>query len=1559
MAKDTLSIIIPTLNEEGNIPELVRRLNVALRSNGIEYELIFIDDHSTDKTVALAKELALSYPISIYLKKGKPGKAYSLVEGFFYAVYDFIAFIDADLQYPPEALPEMAAKLHQGFDVIVANRKQSSDARLRKFFSKSFALFFSKFLHGLDCDVQSGLKVFRKKIIQEVTVNPSPWTFDLEFILNARNYGYKIGSVDIGFDERHAGESKINLLKASWEIGSNAIKLRLKKRSPLLIPPENNSTMLGAGIAHNRQRFITHSTLGYSVSAIDTFSSWQKILLLTIAGALLIGLLVRPLGTATAVVAVLSIVYFLDSVFNFFLVTRSLKKPPEIAITKEELAALDETTLPVYSILCPLYREAEVLPSFIEAIEKLDWPRAKLDILLLLEEDDQKTIQAAQALNLPDYVRVLVVPHSLPKTKPKACNYGLGFARGEYLVIYDAEDVPDPLQLKKAFLAFGKVPETVRCLQAKLNYYNPNQNLLTRLFTAEYSLWFDVILPGLQSINAIIPLGGTSNHFRTKDLLELQGWDPFNVTEDCDLGVRLFKRGFKTAIIDSITLEEANSNLKNWLRQRSRWIKGYLQTYLVHLRHPSAFVKESGIHALIFQLMVGGKVGFMIINPILWFTTISYFALNSLVGPTIETLYPPIIFYMAVTSFIFGNFSYLYYYMIGCAKREQWSIIKYVFLVPAYWLLVSLSAVIALWQLFVKPHFWEKTHHGLHLQKIPKKTRLASAWQTAGQYLTNFSQRLIPKKWSALIFSGEGIMVGAMLLSNFFNFLFNVFLGRALTFENLGLVTLVNTLWSVAAIFIGAFSSTVNHRSAYLATAEGKESSTSFLYSARKKGVAVVLTVSLFWLAAVPFLSRFFNIADNKVLLFFTPIFTFGMIAFANRGFLLGNLYFVAVAAIFLTESLIKLVLAGALVYLGATSWVYLTIPLSIIIIALVSLKIMKKRTPKIIEPKNFAFPGRFFAASLLAGISITVFLSLDIILVKHFLSPYLAGVYMLLSLVGKMIYFFGSLPNIFMLTFVGRAIGLRRHPKQIFTVIYLITLILSIAGVFFLGVVGNRTVPLIFGDKALNILPFLGLYTFSMALFTLFNVLISYHLAKKDYFFTTISLAASLCITGGIIIFHASINNIVLVIFWTGLVSWLVASILHLLQERLVFLKRALVDLWGAFGGKLPQSSVQAAQRKILIFNWRDSCHKFGGGAEVYIEELAKEWVKQGNRVTIFCGNDGFSPRAEIINGVEIIRRGGFYFVYIWAFVYYFLRFRNRYDVIIDCQNGIPFFTPLYVRKPVYCLMHHVHQEVFRKSLSKPLAWLAMFLEKDLMPLVYRQIPFITISESSRQAIRSLGIGQAGIQVVHPGVHLASFVAGQKSSQPIVLYLGRLKAYKSINVLILAFKNVIEHNSLARLIIAGSGEEEGNLKRLVGELGLDDKVFFAGKVSEQEKIRLLQEAWVAVNPSFMEGWGITTIEANACGTPMVAADVPGLRDSVRNPETGYLVPYGNSQAFAASILKLIENKQLRDHMGQEAVIWAQNFDWQKSSQDFMSIIENALSSRSGTLSEDTPTIFF
>jgi glycosyltransferase XagB len=336
-------------------------------------------------------------------------------------------------------------------------------------------------------------------------------------------------------------------------------------------------------------------------------------------------------------------------------------------------------------------------------------------VLLLLEEDDVETLAAVHAMVLPESFQVVVVPDSLPKTKPKACNYGLMLASGEYCVIFDTEDVPEPDQLKVAARTFRDSPRQIACLQAPLNFYNPRQNVLTRLFTAEYSMWFDLMLVGLQRLKGPIPLGGTSNHFRTDVLRGLGGWDPYNVTEDCDLGIRLYRQGFGTGMLDSTTYEEANANLNNWLRQRSRWIKGYMQTFLVHTRGAWRRGNKPDPHFLTFVLVVGGKVVASFLNPLMWALTILYFAARSAVGPPIESVYPAPVFYGAVLTLLLGNGLVIYTFLLGSAHRGNWDLVKYGLLAPLYWLAMSVAAVKALWQLVRRPHYWEKTVHGLHL----------------------------------------------------------------------------------------------------------------------------------------------------------------------------------------------------------------------------------------------------------------------------------------------------------------------------------------------------------------------------------------------------------------------------------------------------------------------------------------------------------------------------------------------------------------------------------------------------------------------------------------------------------------------------------------------------------------------------------------------------------------------------------------------------------------------------------------------------------------------------
>src|SRR2546421_471873 len=453
------------------------------------------------------------------------------------------------------------------------------------------------------------------------------------------------------------------------------------------------------------------------LSALQTFTRRQVVTLCVIGLLWMIGVLVFRLEMLTIVIGVITVMYTFNLILNLGMAARTFRNSPEEHIDDAIVHTLKNANWPMYTILCPLYREAQVVPQFVQAMQSLDYPPEKLQILFLTEANDAETRNAIRSLSLPPHFQILVVPDGKPRTKPRACNYGLMHARGSFVVIYDAEDIPDPLQLKKAVLTFAGHGSEVVCVQAKLNFYNIRQNLLTLWFTAEYSAWFDLILPGLQLAGFSLPLGGTSNHFRTAALRALGGWDAYNVTEDCDLGLRLKRYRMNTVILDSTTLEEANSQVKNWLRQRSRWIKGYMQTYLVYMRNPLEDFRKGRLYNLFsFQVVIGSGTAVLFINPLMWVLLGIYIAFGRSVINTYHILFPWPILYLGAFCLIFGNFFYVYLYLLACMRRKQYHLLLWTLFIPVYWLLMSTAAFYALFELLVKPHYWQKTVHGLHLK---------------------------------------------------------------------------------------------------------------------------------------------------------------------------------------------------------------------------------------------------------------------------------------------------------------------------------------------------------------------------------------------------------------------------------------------------------------------------------------------------------------------------------------------------------------------------------------------------------------------------------------------------------------------------------------------------------------------------------------------------------------------------------------------------------------------------------------------------------------------------
>ena len=1536
-----ISIVIPVLNERDNINELIQRIVRTMVLTRYRFEIVFINDHSTDNTRKTIEKYADVYPIRVYNKKGSPGKAQSILEGVSRAKYDLICMIDGDLQYPPEAIKLMMGKIEEGNDVVIARRKDLHTSLKRKIASKVFNYIFCKFLHGLNYDVQSGLKIFKKEIIERVTLKPFSWSFDLEFLLTARAAGYKLAETDIVFEKRFKGKSKINLIRASLQIALSAVLLRFN--NDRIIPfHKNKLESVGQGFHYKTQEFVHYSDLQMAESAFKTLHYYQIIFALSFITLYMAGLIFNWRDTLIVTVAIITVIYFIDLVFNFYLIYRSFTKSPELTVDDDEIKTVKEW--PKYTIFCPLYREWVVVNQFVEAIEKLDYPKDKLQVLLLLEEDDKETIEHIGKLKLPTYFETIIVPHGFPKTKPKACNYGLRYATGEYAVIYDAEDIPDPLQLKKAVLGFEKLGEKVICIQAKLNYYNKSQNLLTRLFTAEYSLWFDLILTGLQSLNAPIPLGGTSNHFRTNKLVEVEGWDSFNVTEDCDLGIRLAKRGYQTAIIDSVTLEEANSDIMNWINQRSRWIKGYIQTYLVHMRNP-ALLLQNGFRAqfLTFQLVVGGKIFSLFINPIMWTLTILYFSFRASIGTTIEQFFPGPVLYMGVFSLIVGNFLYVYYYMIGCAKRKQYDLIKYIYLIPFYWVFISFAAWKGLIQLVFNPYYWPKTIHGLHInskEEVSETIVKRSFWQGISfpkVISSKFRVELSKKHLSG------GLFIFSNAVASIFSFLFSAYLGRSLTLEDFALVSLINGLISLVSIIFGSLGITMSYRINYLMGKTGEKSAISFWSITRKRALFISLILSTLWISISPLLLGYFQLSEYTPLLLFSPILLVNLASSADKGLLFSKFNFKALSVLTIGEPLIKFGFAVLMVTLGYKNLAYSSIPFAAVGGFLIGWAFIYKFFPKEKsenENKSYSFPYKFFFGSLILGISVIIFLNLDVILAKHYLNAKDAGLYALTALIGKMIFFLASLAAPFTIPIVSKYEGANKDTKKFLNLTVLATLALSLPALFAVTILGKYILPIMFGQKAIATFPYIAPVAFGMVCFSLARVYSDYYLAKKYYSFPLTALALGCLQLVALEFFHGNIWAFVIIMSSVWTLYFIFTFLLHYYSDQVKIIENNILDFLNLFVKLKEPKARKRNKLRILIFNWRDTKHKWAGGAEVYIYELAKRWVRDGNSVTIFCGNTG-APRNEVLDGIQVYRRGGFYMVYLWAFIYYVFKFRGKYDVIIDSENGIPFFTPIYAREKTFLLIHHVHQEVFRKSLHWPLSWIASTLEGKVMPFVYRDTEVITVSPSSKEEIKKHKLTTKEPHIIYNGVDLNLFKPATKSKTPIILYLGRLQQYKSLDVLIKAAKLVLDKMPKVKFVIAGEGEDKTNLFRLVNSFNLQDKIKFLGKVTHEEKVKLMQQAWLFINPSLMEGWGITTIEANACGTPAIASNVPGLRDSVNNPHTGMLVKYGDVEELARIIIKLIKSNQLRTKMAKEANIWAKNYSWDRSSEKLITLLKN------------------
>jgi cellulose synthase/poly-beta-1,6-N-acetylglucosamine synthase-like glycosyltransferase len=447
-------------------------------------------------------------------------------------------------------------------------------------------------------------------------------------------------------------------------------------------------------------------------SAERLFTRPQKILGIVVAVAVVAFAIYNWSDTVAVLLTISTLYFLLSTVDRAYLVFRGLQGGRRSRVSLEQAYSIPDEDLPVYTVLLPAYREPDIVETLLEGVSQIDYPADKLDVYLILEEDDEDTISAFDAQRVHN-INLVVVPPSHPRTKPKACNYAMELPseRSEYVTIFDADDIPDPLQLRKAVYTFVNSPDDVAALQGTLSYYNANQNILTRWFSIEYDQWFSYVLPAMSEANCVIPLGGSSNHIKTAALWEVGGWDPYNVTEDADLGIRFARAGYRTLMLDSVTAEEANADALNWLRQRSRWYKGYLQTFVVHIRHPIKLYRELGLVPLLrmANITAGMPIACMV-NVAFWALIVLWYAGRP---AFFDNIFPNSTYYLSLLLFTAGNAIAVTLALLTtrASGKPQWLVAA--LLIPGYWLLQAIGAIKSGVQLVYNPSYWEKTEHGL------------------------------------------------------------------------------------------------------------------------------------------------------------------------------------------------------------------------------------------------------------------------------------------------------------------------------------------------------------------------------------------------------------------------------------------------------------------------------------------------------------------------------------------------------------------------------------------------------------------------------------------------------------------------------------------------------------------------------------------------------------------------------------------------------------------------------------------------------------------------------
>lgn len=719
--ENLVSVIVPAAKDMHWLPGCFERVSHAFEGTEYEYEVIVIDDRSNDGSAEYVRSMGGVMPVRFLVKRGAKGRASSIKEAADEARGSRIVLLDPDLVFERDEFLAMLRTLDT-VHVAVAERSKYPFFAY-KVFSRLYRWIFSHMLLSVHADVRSGLKMFRHTLLESLRFDPHfdpRLGFDALLLFHARSQGLAIESVRMAYTRPmfHHGVWDSVLSRTTLAMGIVTLGFSRSARAlfPFLYPPQPQEYFEAGFTNINDYLFLApeQSAKGHLTREVYFLIFYVFFIII---GYFWIIYALTEKNFAWLFFFHIAVIQFTLIVFKVYVVSITFRLPPQ---PPKALSDEDKKNLPVISVILPVYKEKEVLPQLCQRMADMDYPPDKLDLIFIFESGDDETINAFTQMDKPAHFKGLVSPDVQPKTKPKALNVALRETKGEFLVIFDAETLPETDQFMKAMAAFTYSPhlDYVHC---RIDVYNANVNWLTKMYTAEFAFFYNFFLPGLATVKSPTPISGHSVYFRREQLIKVGGWDAYNLAEDCDIGIRMFRNGYKNAsVLDSASWEQSTTRLGDWIKQRTRWMQGFVQTSMVNLRFPALLWKDLGGLRNVFMFMfhVPGGVFLNGLNLVQWMMLVFWYATND---PIMQTIFTDVLLYLSVLSFFLANLMFTYFNLLGLYYRKYYSFVGLALLSPFYWLLLSYATLRSILRFFRQESTWDKTNHPLMSLPAPMK----------------------------------------------------------------------------------------------------------------------------------------------------------------------------------------------------------------------------------------------------------------------------------------------------------------------------------------------------------------------------------------------------------------------------------------------------------------------------------------------------------------------------------------------------------------------------------------------------------------------------------------------------------------------------------------------------------------------------------------------------------------------------------------------------------------------------------------------------------------------